>query len=395
MRDVVVTGVGMTPFGKFPSQDLKQLTSVAVRDALKDAGIDTNDVEYVAFANAVGGAITGQEMVAGQVCLAPIGLRNIPILNVENACASASTALAVAYMAVASGLVDVALAVGAEKMTHPDKRVSHEAISRAGDVEVVAAKRARNEIEVSYFMDLYARAARRYLATTDATPEDFAAVAVKNQRHGSLNPRAQYGGSYSVEDILHSPVVVTPLHLLMCSPISDGAAAAVVVAEERLAMNPDHRRKVRILASQVTSGGWPSAGETRAVPLAAHRAFEQAGLGPGDIHCLELHDATAPAEIELYESMDFAEPGEGVRLIREGATALSGKIPVNTSGGLLAKGHPIGATGLAQVCEVIWQLRGEAGERQVDGAQIALTQNGGGWVSEDNAAASVHIFATI
>jgi acetyl-CoA acyltransferase len=303
--------------------------------------------------------------------------------------------LAMAYLSVASGLVDVALAVGVEKMTHPDKKVSHEAISRAGDVEVVAAKRERNEIEVSYFMDLYARAARRYMATTDATPEDFAAVAVKNQLHGSLNPRSQYGGTYSIAEILSSPLVVTPLHLLMCSPISDGAAAAIVVAEEKVTEDRDERRRVRILASQVTSGGWPSAGEPRAVPLAAHRAFEQAGVGPDDIDCLELHDATAPAELELYESMGFAEPSEGVRLIREGATALSGKMPANTSGGLLAKGHPIGASGLAQVCEVVWQLRGEAGERQVDGARIALTQNGGGWVSEDNAAASVHIFATI
>ena len=395
MREVVVTGVGMTPFRKHPDRDLKSLAAEAVTRALGDAECRVADIEYVAFANAVGGSITGQEMVAGQVCLAPLGFSSVPIINVENACASASTAFSIALQAVAAGVVDIALAVGAEKMTHPDKSVIQAAISRAADVEDVARSEAAGEITASYFMDLYARAAVHYLASTDATLEDFASVAAKNQRHGALNPLAQYGGDYTVAEVLASRSVVDPLTLLMCSPITDGAAAAIVVAADRLEAGMRERRQVRVLASQIASGGKTDRGEDRAVSVAARKAYEQAGLGPEAISGMELHDATSPAELELYEAVGIAAPGEGASVMRRGTTALGGALPVNASGGLLAKGHPIGASGLAQICEAVWQLRGVAGRRQVDKARFFLTQNGGGWVGTDNAAAAVHIFAAV
>ena len=213
---------------------------------------------------------------------------------------------------------------------------------------------------------------------------------MKNQHNGALNPRAQYGGEISVEDVLGSREIVWPLTLLMCSPVSDGAAA-VVLASRRL----DGRRGPRVRASVVVSGnrhdhGDPAAGSAG---RAAALAYEAAGLGPDDLDCVELHDATAPAELIAYEQLGLASPGQGPELIESGATGLGGRLPANTSGGLLAKGHPIGATGIAQVCEATWQLRGEAGARQVDGARIALTQNGGGWLEGDSAAMSVHILS--
>jgi acetyl-CoA acyltransferase len=233
--------------------------------------------------------------------------------------------------------------------------------------------------------------ARDYMALSGATARDFAAVVVKNQHNGARNPRAQYGGELTVEEVLASRSVVAPLTLLMCSPISDGAAA-VVLASERAA----RRRSLsgpRVRASVVVSGNRhdksdPTAGSAG---RAAKAAYEQAAIAPTDLDCVELHDASAPAELIIYEQLGLAPPGGGPELITSGRTRLEGSLPVNTSGGLLSKGHPIGATGVAQVCEATWQLRGQAGERQVAGARVALTQNGGGWLEDDSAAMSVHV----
>ena len=239
-------------------------------------------------------------------------------------------------------------------------------------------------------MDVYAEMTKEYMSRSGATTEQFAKVSVKNQHNGALNPRAQYGGEISVEDVLGSREIVWPLTLLMCSPVSDGAAA-VVLASRGL----DGRRGPRVRASVVVSGNRhdhedPAAGSAG---RAAALAYEAAGLGPDDLDCVELHDATAPAELIAYEQLGLASPGQGPELIESGETGLGGRLPANTSGGLLAKGHPIGATGIAQICEATWQLRGEAGPRQVDGARIALTQNGGGWLEGDSAAMSVHILS--
>jgi acetyl-CoA acetyltransferase len=385
VREVFIAGVGMTRFAKQPDRNLKSLAGEAVEAALADAAIAKDRIESVFFGNAVAGSITGQEMVRGQMTLRPLGFHSLPVINTENACASASTALHLAWMAVASGEVEVALAVGAEKMTHPDKARSFAAIGQAMDVELVETGGVTSER--SPLMDAYAGSALDYMAATGATARDFAAVVVKNQANGSLNPLAQYGADLAEDQVLAARMIVPPLTLYMCSPISDGAAAAVVTS--RPLAGPD---AIRIAASVIGSGAPPEDGPAKGSALAAARAYKKAGVGPEDVDLAELHDAAAPAEIQLYEQVGFAPYGEGPKLIRDRDVHLGGRIPVNASGGLLARGHPIGATGLAQVFEAVMQLRGRAGSRQVEGAKVALTQNGGGWLDGDNVAHSIHLF---
>ncbi|HKF75227.1 MAG TPA: thiolase family protein [Candidatus Dormibacteraeota bacterium] len=381
MRDVLVAGTGMTRFARQPARTLKDLAAEAATAALRDASIDAPAVQACYFANAVGGSITGQEMVAGQVAMRPLGIEGVPLVNVENACASASTAFHLAWQAVAWGACDVALAVGAEKMTHAEKARSFAAIGGSVDVEMIPARLPAGR---SFLMDLYAESARAYMDASGATVEDFAAVVVKNQLHGARNPLAQYGSELTVDAVLSSRPIVPPFTLLMCSPISDGAAAAVLVGADR----PPAGRGVRVAASVLRSAG----GGRRVAELASAAAYQAAGLGPGDLDCAELHDAAASAELVLYEQVGLARPGEGPSLIRGGATRLGGRLPVNTSGGLLARGHPIGATGLAQIHEAVRQVRGRAGGRQVDRARVALTHNAGGWGGGDNLVAAVHVF---
>ena len=378
MRDVYVAGTGMTLFAKQPDRSLKDLTAEAVRGALSDASLEAGDVQACWFGNAVAGSITGQEMVKAQVTLRPLGLGGIPMFNVENACASASSAFHLAWQAVAAGMCDVALAVGAEKMTHPDKARSFAAIGGSIDVETVPSEQPSDR---SFLMDLYAGAAIDYMETTGATVRDFAEVVVKNQRHGALNPLAQYGGELTVDEVLASRPIVWPFTLLMCSPISDGAAAALLVA------TPAPGRP-RVAASVLRSAG----SGAKVSELAAQAGYEMAGLGPRDLDCVELHEAAASAELTLYEQLGLAAPGDGPALIRSGATRLGGTCPVNTSGGLLARGHPIGATGLAQITEAVLQVQGRAGARQVEGARVALAQNAGGWGDGDNLVSAVHVF---
>jgi acetyl-CoA acetyltransferase len=293
---------------------------------------------------------------------------------------------------------DVVLCVGAEKLTHPDPSVGLAAIGTAVDVEARAEMAAEMGTEPdskrSFFMDIYAAMTKEYMSRSGAKVEHFADVVVKNQHNGALNPRAQYGGELTVDEVLEAREIVWPLTLLMCSPISDGAAA-VVLASSGARRRLNARPGPRVRASVVVSGNRhdsndPTAGSTG---RAAALAYEAAGIGPDDLDCAELHDATAPAELMAYEQVGFAPPGQGPELLQSGETRLGGRLPVNTSGGLLAKGHPIGATGIAQLCEATWQLRREAGPRQVEGARVALTQNGGGWLDGDSAAMSVHILS--
>jgi len=398
MDPVRIAGAGMTRFAKSP-RSLRDLAGEAVRAAIEDAGLQVADVEAAYVGNGVAGLVTGQEMIRGQVMLRPVGIEGIPIFNVENACASASSALHLGWQAVAAGMHDVVLCLGAEKLSHEDKSVGMAAIGTAVDIEAQAemAEALGGDGDHagtrSFFMDIYAGMARAYMEQSGATARDFAAVVVKNQHNGGLNPRAQYGGELTVEDVLASRLVVDPLTLLMCSPISDGAAAVVLVSER--AARRTGANGPRIRASVVVSGNRhdksdPSAGSGG---RAARAAYEQAGLGPEDLDCAEVHDASAPAELIIYEQLGLAPPGGGPELLRSGRTRLDGDLPVNTSGGLLSKGHPIGATGIAQICEATWQLTGRAGDRQRDGARVALTQNGGGWLEEDSAAMSVHVLS--
>jgi|FLYL01.1.fsa_nt_gi acetyl-CoA acetyltransferase len=409
MRDVAVVGAAMTKFGKFLDRSLKDLAGEAVKGALDSAGIDKKKLEVAVVGNATAGLITGQEMIRGQVVLREIGIGGIPVINTENACASSSTAFHVAWMYVASGMYDVALAVGMEKLYHEDKRRSFQAIGAAVDVEWVqqmaaAAKAAKANggrdnpapeegagEKRSMFMDFYAAFARAHMQKYGTTKEQFARVAVKNHFHGSLNPHAQYREVYTLEDILASPPVAEPLTRLMCSPIGDGAAAAVLVAADKARQFTS--KPVFVRASVLGSGDDRAPGEPGITERVARRAYEMAGVGPEDLNVIECHDATAPAELVLYEELGLCPPGEGGKLIDAKATYFDGPIPVNPSGGLISKGHPIGATGVAQIYEIFVQLRGEAGDRQVRNPKVGLTENGGGMVRGEAAALSVHILS--
>jgi acetyl-CoA acetyltransferase len=384
MRDVYVAGVAMTRFAKQPDRRLRDLVADAVRRALPD-GLRSDAVDLVFFANAIAGSITGQEMVAGQVALrSALGHQGTPIINVENACASGGSALFLGWQAIRSGSADRVLCVGAEKMTHPDKTRPLLALGRAVDVEEVFGEEGPQNGDRSFFMDLYAKHALEYMRNADATQADFAAVAAKNHANGLLNPNAQYGSVMTVAEVLAAREIVFPLTLPMCSPVSDGAAAVLLSVEPPAGRPTAILRAVAIASSASDTRGGASA-------IAARRAFALAGITPEQLDLVELHDATASAEVELYETLGLAEQGGGPELLRSGATARGGRIPVNVSGGLLAKGHPVGATGIAQIVESTLHLSGLAGERQVEDARWALTQNAGGWIEGDNAAASVAI----
>ncbi|HEV7652623.1 MAG TPA: thiolase family protein [Actinophytocola sp.] len=381
-RAVHVAGIGMTRFAKRPNLTFKDLVAEAVTATLKDAGRTVEDVQACYFGNAVAGTITGQEMLAGQFALRPLGFGDLPVVNVENACASASTAFHLAWQAVATGVHDVVLAVGAEKMTHPDKARSFAAIGGSVDMDTVPADLPAGR---SFLMDLYAESAQRYLDRTGATQEDLARVVIKAQHNGALNPAAQFGGEWTVPEVLAARHIVGPFTLPMCSPVTDGAAAALLMAD-RTGGAP----RVTVLASVNTTA--PADGSGSVTAAAARRAYEHAGVGPEDLDCVEVHDAAASAELVITEQLGIAGPGEGARLLASGATELGGRVPVNTGGGLLARGHPIGATGLAQIVEIVQQLRGEAGRRQVPDARVGLTQNAGGWHGDDNVVSVVHLF---
>lgn len=408
MRDVAVVGAGMTNFGKFLDRSMKDIAGEAVKGALDSAGVDKSKLQVAVVGNATAGLITGQEMIRGQVVLREMGIGGLPIINTENACASSSTAFHVAWMYVASGMYDIALAVGMEKLYHEDKRRSFQAIGAAVDVEWVQqmAAQAKEQQEKqradnpdvaegagekrSMFMDFYAAFARSHMAKYGTTKEQFARVAVKNHYHGSLNPHAQYREVYSLEDVLASPPVAEPLTRLMCSPIGDGAAATVLMSAEMAKQFTT--KPVYVKASVLGSGFDREPGSPDVTQTVAKQAYEMAGVTPQDLNVIECHDASAPAELVLYEELGLCAPGEGGKLIDSKATYVDGPIPVNPSGGLISKGHPIGATGVAQIYEIFTQLRGEAGDRQVKNPKVGMTENGGGMVKGDPAALAVHIF---
>jgi len=396
MRDVFVVGIGMTPFGKFLGTSLRHLATDATTAALEDARLRPQDIQIAFFGNAMEGLLTGQEMITGQVALRDTGLCGLPIVNVENACASGSTAVHLCRMAIASGSAEIALAVGAEKLTHADKARSFEALGTAVDLERLPALEAelyaegKPEGHRSFFMDLYSDQARRYSEATGARASDFAQVAVKNHKHGALNPRAQYREEVSVDQVLSSRTISGVLTLLMCSPIGDGAAALVLCSGE--VVERFRSPSIRIKATALVSGSYEPS-ESSAVRRASELAYEEAGIGPEDLDVIELHDAAAPAELVIYEELGLCNYGDAPALLACGATSLGGRIPVNTSGGLLSKGHPVGATGCAQLVELTEQLRGSSGPRQVNGARVALAENNGGYLGPDAAAACVTILS--
>ncbi len=402
----VVAGVGMTTFGKHMDKGLKALGGEAVVAALADAGLTADDLEAAYVGNAAAGLITGQESIRGEVVLRGMGIGRIPVVNVENACASASTAFQQACAMVTAGFYDVVLALGVEKLYHEDKRRTFGAFTGAVDVEALAdlmamlaqgAKQGGAEKAAegagekrSMFMDIYAAAARAHMHRYGTKVEHFAAISAKNSLHGSMNPRAQFREILTVEQVLAAPMVAEPLTRPMCSPIGDGAAAAIIVSEKK-ARELGIQSPVRVVSSVLGSGWDRGIDEDGLAELCSRQAYEEAGVGPDDIDVIELHDASAPAELMTYEYLGLCGKGEGSRLIDEGVTRLGGRLPVNTSGGLLRKGHPVGATGIAQIVELTEQLQARAGERQVERATIGLAHNGGGNIGVDAAAMCVTI----
>ncbi len=404
--NAIVAGVGMSRFGKHLDTGLKALGAEVVQAALADAGLAAADLEAAYVGNAMAGLITGQECIRGQVILRSIGIGRLPVINVDNACGGGSTAFQQACAMVSAGCYDVALALGLEKLYHPDKQRTFLALRGGTDIEeldaMLAAFRSTSSSggaeaqsggggdKRSVAMDFYASVARAHMAQYGTTVRQLAGVSAKNSFHGSLNLRAQFREVLSVDDVLAAPVIDAPLTRPMCSPIGDGAAAAVVVSE-RKARQLGLDKLVRVAASVLHSGWDHEPGDLDAASLCAREAYAEAGVGTDDLSVVELHDASAIGELIAYESLGLCRRGEGGKLIDEGTTKLGGRLPVNTSGGLLRKGHPVGATGVAQIVELTEQLQGRSGKRQVEGAKVALAHNGGGVVGNEAASMCVTI----
>jgi acetyl-CoA acetyltransferase len=401
-----IAGVGMTRFGKHLEMSLKGLAGEAISEALVDAGISGGEIQAAYMANAAGGVVQGQEMISGQVALREMGIGKIPVVNLENACATSSTAFNQACAMVTYGAWDIVLVCGFEKLFHEDKMRTFAAFDGAVDTENPAgmagalqalAAEAGEEVDFenagktrSVFMDIYALIARAHMKNYGTTREQIAGVTAKNSFHGSLNPRAQFQQELSVQEVLESREIVDPLTLPMCSPVGDGAAALVVVSE-RKARELGLQKAVRVMSSALVSGWDQSAGDISVGEYAASLAYEAAAVGPQDLSLIELHDASAPSEIIAYDYLGICEKGQGGKLIEDGSTRLGGRIPVNVSGGLLRKGHPIGASGAAQIVELTEQLQGRAHDRQVQDARVGLAHNGGGMIGMDAAATVVSI----
>ncbi|MFP4444953.1 MAG: thiolase family protein [Desulfosudaceae bacterium] len=405
MRDVAVVGAGMTRFGKYADKGIKDLVREPVEAAVKEAGIAYADIEAAYVGSAVPGVMTGQEQIKAQVCLSAMGIDTIPMYNVENACASSSSALNLAWTAVAAGMHDCVLVVGFEKLFDPDKLKSFMALGTAVDIEMVQQfledfqKKQDSEESIlssdsgkskSIFMDMYAYYTRQYMKKYGLTQEHFAKLAVKSHQNGANNPHAMYQKEVTLEEVLQSGDVAFPLTRMMCSPVSDGGAAVVICSSEKAAQlttNP-----VWIAASVVGSGRICEDLSDTLTRRLGPQAFERAGIGPEELDVIEVHDATSPSEIITLIELGICPGEEAGRWIDEGELEVTGRMPSNTSGGLASKGHPIGATGLGQVNEIFHQLRGQAGPRQVPGARIGMTHNGGGILGVDAAAMALHIF---
>ncbi len=379
MRDVYIIGVGMTKFGKHLDRSLRSLGYEACLNALRNSGVSPKEIEAGYCGNALAPAIQGETGV-GQNVFWEVGISGIPIVNVENACASGSTALREGWMAVAGGFYDLVIVAGVEKAVMPKGTMldigSSELETQLGEV----------------FPGYFALIAQKHMERYGTTREQLAKVSVKNHYNGTLNPYAQYQEQLSLEEVLNSPMIAEPLTLYSCCPNSDGAAALILCSRDKLSKR--NRHPIRIAASVLTTGTYENQRDITkwdSEIRAAREAYQMASLGPQDLDVIEVHDAFTISEIIHYEDLGLCNPGEGGRLIDEGVTELDGRIPVNPSGGLLSKGHPVGASGVAQIVEIVWHLRGEAGKRQVKNARVGLAQIMGGNKESDTRACTVHI----
>ncbi len=375
--EVFVLGVGMTRFGKHPDRDAADLGAEAVRLAIADAGIDPRRIEAAYCGHVYQGMVTGQRI------LAQVGLAGIPLANVENACSSGATAVREASLAIRAGEHDVVLAIGTEHLT---TRFRGALTPDPSDVEAAVGLTMPG---------IYAMRARRYMEEFGATREQLALIAVKNKGNAALNPLAQFRDPVTVDDVLASRMIADPLRLLDCSPVSDGAAAAILVSAPALRRLGDGRA-VRLAASALRTGEVePEPGPMTFEPLTratATDAYERAGIGPEEVDLAEVHDCFTIAEALRVEGLGLFEPGTYPGAVERGEASLGGRLPVNPSGGLLGKGHPLGATGVAQVVEIVRQLRGEAGDRQVEGAAVGVAHcRGGKAAGVEGAACTVQV----
>lgn len=412
MSDVYLIGAYSTAFGKRPEDSVKDLTRQAYEGVLRDAGLDDgNAIESGWFGNC-GMWTDGQGSIRGQVCLTPLvreGLfpERVPIINVEGGCATASMALNGAWKDIAAGVTDLSIAFGVEKTFFPDAPAKSMQLFEGGidqydpqewetyyrEAGVEAGKRFEPGADRSIFMDTYAMQASYHMQRYGTTQAQIAAGAAKNHNHGALNPKAQYRFQMTVDEVLADREVSFPLTRAMCAPIGDGASAAILVSESRLRSLPAsvQERAVKVLATALSGGKYRRLDEPGLSRFAAQKAYAQAGLQPRDIDVAEVHDASSFCELYQAEMLGFCDEGAGGEFVASGEASLGGRLPINTSGGLVSKGHPVGATGLSMIAELTEQLRGEAGARQVENAHTALAENGGGVVGFDEAACSVII----
>ena len=411
---IYVYSVGMSKFGKFLDKSIKDLTAETLKSVKSDNDIDLSNIEAAWFSNTCWGMTDFQHSIRGQVALTSNGVDKIPITNVENACASGSTAFNGAWTAIKAGVFDCALAIGAEKVYQEDRAAMMKGFITYTDVErtrtlmeqmqkMAAKQRAEKAASQksdekqkkkgghSVFMDFYAAGARAHMKEYGTTQRQLAAIAAKNHNNSTMNPLAQYTFPMTVDQVMEDYEVAYPLTRAMCAPVGDGAAAAVLCSEKFLKEHPNDKA-ILIRASILRSGSWQRDNVSKRASTAA---YKMAGLSPKDINVAEVHDATAYGELEQIEQMGFCPLGKGGPFTESGETEIGGKIAVNTSGGLLSRGHPLGASGLAQIYELVTQLRGDAGKRQADNPKFALAENGGGTIGSGPAAMCVHILEAI
>jgi acetyl-CoA acyltransferase len=382
-----IVGVGLTPFGRFTEQSLSELAGQAIAAALADAGISGAEVQAAFVANSMASVTTGQVAVVGQAVLRPLGYAGIPVYNIDNACAASSSALDLAVQCVESGRASVVLVVGVEKLFAAARGDSYRALNGAVDTAFLAASGVDAAAESVFVAAIYPERLGRYRARYGLSPSTLAEIAVKNRAHAALNPCAQYTAPITVDDVLGARMVAEPLTALMCAPISDGASAVVVMSRDRALASGLRPVWIRGIATGMGAPPGPSS----IVAQIARRAFAEAGITPSDVDVAEVHDSIAFNELLAYEELGLCPAGSGAQFVTSGASSLAGRVPVNTSGGLESRGHPVAATGLAQIVELATQLRGEAGSRQVAEARIAVAENAGGFVVDDTAAAVVTV----
>lgn len=394
MTRAYVINAAMIPFGKYPGRSAADLGREAVLAVMSESGLSHQHVQAVYVGRSFAGALDGQVTVPGQVALRGTGIEDLPVFNFDNACAAVPSALHFAMQSVRGGSHDLVLVLGTDKLYDERRMASMAALVGAMDVDEMGWMLDPDTLGGSVFMEhYYGRIAREYLERVGGSSADLAGVAVKNRAHAQLNPYAQYRNPLTLDEVLGAPMIAAPLTKLMCSPLTDGAVAFLVCSEafrRRWSSGP----AAQILACAVRSG-LPDRGEEvpPVITRTSEQAFEEAGVGPADLDLVEVHEASAAGELIASEEIGLCRPGDGVALLRDGATRLGGRIPVNVSGGLLSRGHPGAATGGAQLVELVWQLQGRAGPRQVANARLGLAQSSGGLIGVEAASTAVTILA--